>query len=161
MTDPPPLNPERAADEVTPDKVHSIERRRTRYNVAIDPRIPGALSVWWIVFMAALAFAVVAAGALAAQWALYRTYMLGSVIFSACMSGLLMFHITLGIRRRRRATARRLVAISELNHHIRNALQQIVAVTNVHALGGYAEIQSAIDRIDWILRDSSSDIRAE
>jgi hypothetical protein len=82
------------------------------------------------------------------------------MLIPAFVASLLMFHIANGIRNRRKATARRLHAICELNDHVRNGLQQIAAVTAVHAGGGYEEIQTAIGRIERILRDTTTEIRS-
>ena len=45
--------------------------------------------------------------------------------------------------------------ISELNHHIRNALQIIVnhAEVEVHSLSELDDIRNAVSRIDWALRE--------
>ncbi|MGZ4839569.1 MAG: hypothetical protein ACXVZR_13550 [Terriglobales bacterium] len=89
--------------------------------------------------MAALSFVIVAGAALLIQLLVYHVNRLGTVLVAASVAALLMFHLTNGIRNRRMATERRLRAISELNHHVRNGLQQIAAVTTVHASGGYEE----------------------
>ena len=111
--------------------------------------------------MAVLSFAVVACAASLIQLLVYRTNALGSVLVPAFVASLLVFHIANGLRNRRQATARRLHAICELNDHVRNGLQQIAAVTTVHASGGYEEIQQAIDRIERILRDCTTTIRSD
>jgi hypothetical protein len=123
--------------------------------------MPFVPSLWWIAGMAALSFVVVASVVLLIQLLVYHATTLGNVLGSSSVAALLVFHITNGIRNRREATARRLSAISELNHHVRNGLQQIAAVTTVHASGGYEEIQSAIDRIERILRDCTTEIRSD
>lgn len=135
------------------------DRRRTHYGPRLlaSPLVP---SRWWVADVSALSFLIVTSAALLIQLVFYRTNALGTVLASGLAASLVVFHITNGIRNRRKATARRLHAIGELNHHIRNSLQQIAAVTAVHADGGYAEIQSAIDRIEWILRDCTTEIRS-
>jgi uncharacterized membrane protein YdbT with pleckstrin-like domain len=137
------------------------DRRHTRYDPRFDACMPFVPSLWWIAGMAALSFVVVASVVLLIQLLVYHATTLGNVLGSSSVAALLVFHITNGIRNRREATARRLSAISELNHHVRNGLQQIAAVTTVHASGGYEEIQSAIDRIERILRDCTTEIRSD
>jgi hypothetical protein len=117
--------------------------------------------MWWVAGMSMLSFVVVASVALLIQLLVYHANALGTVLVSGLVAGLLVFHITNGFRNRRKATERRLRAISELNHHVRNALQQIIAVTSIHASGGYQEIANAVDRIERILRDSTTEIRSE
>ena len=137
------------------------DRRHTRYDPQFEACLPFVPSLWWIAGMAALSFVVVASVALLVQLLVYHTSAIGNVLATSSVAALLMFHITNGMRNRRKATARRLSAISELNHHVRNGLQQIAAVTSVHASGGYKDIQSAIDRIERILRDTTTEIRSD
>ena len=137
------------------------DRRRTRYDPQFDACIPFVPSLWRVAGMAALSFVIVAGAALLIQLLVYHVNRLGTVLVAASVAALLMFHLTNGIRNRRMATERRLRAISELNHHVRNGLQQIAAVTTVHASGGYEEIRSAIDRIERILRDCTTEIRSD
>lgn len=139
----------------TPDRRHA--RHDPRLKVC-NPVVP---SLWWIAGRFALSFALVAGVTLLIQLLVYHANVLGTVLVSGAVAGLLMFHITNGIRNRRKAAVRRFRAISELNHHVRNALQQIVAVTNIDASAGCQEIASAVDRIERILRDSTTEIRSE
>jgi hypothetical protein len=127
----------------------------------LDTCIPLVPTLWWIAGMAALSFASVASVASLIQLLVYRSSALSTVLVPAFVASLLMFHIANGIRNRRKATARRLHAICQLNAHVRNGLQQIAAVTAVHEGGGYEEIQSAIDRIERILRDTTTEIRSD
>jgi hypothetical protein len=149
----------------TPDRTTAPpptrDRRHAHYDPGYDASIPLVPSLWWIAGMAALSFVVVASVALLAQLLAYRANALGTVLVPGLVAALLVFHITNGIRNRRKATARRLHAVCELNHHVRNGLQQIAAVTTVHSSGGCEEIQNAIDRIERILRDTTTEIRSE
>jgi hypothetical protein len=111
--------------------------------------------------MAALSFVIVAGVALLIQLLVYRAHGVGTVLVPAFVASLLMFHVANGLRNRRKATARRLHAVCELNDHVRNGLQQIAAVTSVHASGGSEDIQNAIDRIERILRDCTTQIRSD
>jgi hypothetical protein len=154
-----PLSPN-AADSGTA-LLPARDRRHTRDDPRFDASIPLVPSLWWIASMAALSFVVVASAALLIQLLVYRASALGTVLAPSLAAALLVFHITNGIRNRRKATARRLRAVCELNHHVRNGLQQIAAVTTVHSSGGYEEIQNAIDRIERILRDTTTEIRSE
>ena len=156
-----PFSPNRPARGVTAAVAPPTDRRHTRSVAWFDVRIPLVPSLWWIAGMAALSFAVVASAASLIQLLVYRTNELGTVLAPSLVASLLAFHIANGIRNRRKAAARRLHAICELNDHVRNGLQQIAAVTTVHASGGYEEIQHAIDRIERILRDCTTAIRSE
>jgi hypothetical protein len=137
------------------------ERRHNRSDPWLDTCIPLVPSKWWIAGMAALSFASVASVASLIQLLVYRSSALGTVLIPAFVASLLMFHIANGIRNRRKANARRLHAICQLNAHVRNGLQQIAAVTTLHASGGYEEIQNAIDRIERILRNATTEIRSD
>lgn len=137
------------------------DRRHARYDPRFEACNPVVPTLWWIAGMSVLSFVVVAGVTLLIQLLVYHANALGTVLVSGSVAGLLVFHITNGIRNRRKAAVRRLRAISELNHHVRNALQQIVAVTSIHTSGGYQEIASAVDRIERILRDSTTEIRSE
>jgi len=55
------------------------------------------------------------------------------------------------LRRQRRIAG----VISDMNHHLRNALQVIVYRTNleIRDRGQLREIRDAVDRIDWALRE--------
>lgn len=137
------------------------DRRHNHSGPWRDTCIPLVPSLWWIAGMAALSFAAVASVASLLQLLVYRSSALATVLLPAFAASLLMFHIVNGIRNRRKAAARRLHAICELNDHVRNGLQQIAAVTTVHASGGYEEIQNAIDRIERLLRDCTIAIRRD
>lgn len=144
------------------DAVHPPVERRHNHSVTwFDASIPLIPSMWWVAGMAAISFASVASVASLIQLLVYRASALGAVLAPAFVASLLMFHVANGIRNRRKATARRLHAICELNDHVRNGLQQIAAVTTLHASGGYEEIQNAIDRIERILRNATTVIRSD
>jgi hypothetical protein len=156
-----PLARDRADRGLTATVPSPGDRRHTRSAAWFDVGVPLIPSLWWIAGMAAFSFAVVASVALLIQLLVYRTNELGAVLVPGFVAALAAFHIANGIRNRRKATARRLHAICELNDHVRNGLQQIAAVTTVHAVGGYEEIQNAIDRIERILRDCTTAIRSD
>ncbi len=137
------------------------DRRRTHAGPRLVAYVPLVPSGWWVADVSALSFLIVTSAALLIQLLVYRSNAFGTVVTSGLVAALVVFHITNGVRNRRKATARRLHAIGELNHHIRNGLQQIVAATALPGNGGYKEIQSAIDRIEWILRDCTTEIRSD
>ena len=65
----------------------------------------------------------------------------------------LLRHIDSGRELRRRQHYALIIA--ELNHHVRNALQIIVsrADVSIHGVPELEDISSAVDRIDWALRE--------
>jgi tetratricopeptide (TPR) repeat protein len=70
------------------------------------------------------------------------------------VAGLLFYTLTNVERQRRKLVRERLSTISEMNHHIRNALQVITYAT---ATGNHDEsvelIRTSVERIEWALRE--------
>lgn len=69
------------------------------------------------------------------------------------VAGILVFRLLQFGRERRRLIEQRLVTISEMNHHIRNALQVISFSAQSSKTKEVAEITEAVDRIQWALRE--------
>ncbi len=70
------------------------------------------------------------------------------------VAGLLAYKLLHFDIERRRRMEERLIAISDINHHIRNALQVIAfSAQGVRSQQELAEIQDSVDRIQWALRE--------
>jgi hypothetical protein len=71
------------------------------------------------------------------------------------LAGVLFFKVLSAGQARRRLVLQRLETISEMNHHIRNALQ-VISLT-VHSKKEQADevanIDRAVNRIEWTLRE--------
>jgi hypothetical protein len=97
---------------------------------------------------------------LALDWVLLRSHegleatIAVSDALGGLIAGVLIFKLLQIGRERRQRVAERLQTISDMNHHIRNALQVISfsmhSATNQKEL---AEIHEALDRIQWALRE--------
>ena len=74
-------------------------------------------------------------------------------LFAAIGLFLLLRHLEISRELRRRQHYA--LIISELNHHVRNALQVIVNRTDlaIHGTAELEDILGAIERIDWALRE--------
>ncbi len=114
---------------------------------------------------AALTGAVVFLLALGLQWVIYDRLLhedglrfVGSVI-SAGFATLLVYTMAFQERKSQLAELRRLETIALMNHHIRNALQEIVnwAGTSEHA----TTIRNSVDRIEWVLSDVAPSVSDE
>jgi hypothetical protein len=72
----------------------------------------------------------------------------------AVLCGALVLKIALDARARRRALFRRLEMIGEMNHHIRNALEEIALSAHLsHDPQVITTISNASERIQWALRE--------
>jgi hypothetical protein len=83
-----------------------------------------------------------------------RTAIAITDVFSGVLASTLVFDALRYARRRRNALLGRDAIIQEMNHHVRNALQTIAFTTHAspdHNLEPV--IQSAIERIQWALRE--------
>ena len=80
--------------------------------------------------------------------------LLTSNALTGLVAGLLFYTLTNNERERRKLVRERLSTISEMNHHIRNALQVITYAT---ATGNHDEsvdlIRTSVERIEWALRE--------
>lgn len=97
---------------------------------------------------------------LALDWALLRHHegpaitIMASDALAGGVAGVLVYKMLQYGRERRRMVEQRLQTISEMNHHIRNALQ--VISFSAHASKSkneLAEITESVDRIQWALRE--------
>jgi hypothetical protein len=90
------------------------------------------------------------------EWAVH-SYVLGIEIIegvlAATIAGVLVFYICLVEHSRTLKYQRRLEAVASLNHHVRNALQTLMSFTDGHSATPANDLQRAIARIDWVLRD--------
>jgi hypothetical protein len=77
-----------------------------------------------------------------------------SDIIAGTLAGFFIFMMLRNIRERRLVILRRLAAIREMNHEIRNALEliQLSAYSTRHQQA-IASITDAVDRIQWTLRE--------
>jgi hypothetical protein len=69
----------------------------------------------------------------------------------AIFTGALVFVIELSHQREQELMNEKLRTIELMNHHIRNALQNIMDSSYVH--GNLNEIRTSVDRIQWALRE--------
>ncbi len=68
-------------------------------------------------------------------------------------AGVIVYQLIVAEREQRQLTQQRLETIALMNHHIRNALQVIVCVRARGDEASLEAIRTAIDRIDWALRE--------
>jgi hypothetical protein len=112
----------------------------------------------WTRIAVLTAFAFIAAFLLhwLMEWAVH-SYVVGIEIFegflAALIAGILVFYICLVEHWRHLKYQRRLQAVARLNHHVRNALQALMGFTDGHLGTPATDLQRAIARIDWVLRD--------
>jgi hypothetical protein len=86
-------------------------------------------------------------------WLLLPMALVSDVV-AGTLAGLFVFVVLRNIRERRLAMLRRLTAIREMNHEIRNALELIqLSAYSTHHQQAIATISNAVDRIQWTLRE--------
>ena len=97
---------------------------------------------------------------LGAQWVVYERIFddpggmrFISPILAGVTTAAFVFRLQLLTQRQQLSQLRRLHVISEMNHHIRNAMQVISCGTYVTNPQAHDSMQSAMNRIDWALRD--------
>jgi hypothetical protein len=84
-------------------------------------------------------------------WSLLPMALVSNVI-AGTLAGVFLFMVLRNLRERRLLTLRRLAAIREMNHEIRNALEQIqLSAYSTHHQQAIAAITLAVDRIHWTL----------
>ena len=89
-------------------------------------------------------------------WSLLPMALVSDAVAGA-LSGTFIFVLLQNTRERRLAMLRRLRAIREMNHEIRNALELIqLSAYSTHHQQSIATITNAVDRIQWTLREISS-----
>jgi hypothetical protein len=117
-------------------------------------------SRWRQLFTAAGWGAAVFLSSLGAQWLIYEKILhvpggmriIGSIL-SGILTSLLAYRLESETVNRRRADLHRFQIISEMNHHIRNAVQVISYHAFVSDPETHGHIREALDRIEWVLRD--------
>jgi hypothetical protein len=86
-------------------------------------------------------------------WSLLPMALVSNVI-AGTLTALFVFVVLRNARERRLAMLRRLMAIREMNHEIRNALELIqLSAYSTHHQQAIATITNAVDRIQWTLRE--------
>jgi hypothetical protein len=86
-------------------------------------------------------------------WLLLPMALVSDVV-AGTLAGLFVFVVLRNTRERRLAMLRRLLAIREMNHEIRNALELIqLSAYSTHHQQSIATISNAVDRIQWTLRE--------
>lgn len=86
-------------------------------------------------------------------WLLLPMALVSDVV-AGTLAGILIFAVLRSTRERRLAMLRRLKAIREMNHEIRNALELIqLSAYSTHHQQAIAAISNAVDRIQWTLRE--------
>jgi hypothetical protein len=86
-------------------------------------------------------------------WSLLPMAMVSNVA-AGTLTGIFLFMVLRKIRERRLLTLRRLTAIREMNHEIRNALELIqLSAYSTHHQDAIVAITDAVDRIQWTLRE--------
>jgi hypothetical protein len=124
------------------------------------PAARSNLTIW----ISALLISIVVFGiALGIQWTIYDRYLhetgiriVGSSI-AAAVSVVLVLFLETSARNQRLREIRRLETIALLNHHIRNALQAIVASTG--SSNSTDIIRAAVERVEWALGEVLPDIQ--
>jgi hypothetical protein len=80
-----------------------------------------------------------------------------SDVTAGTLAGIFLFMVLRNIRERRLLMLRRLTAIREMNHQIRNALELIqLSAYSTHHQQAIATITNAVDKIQWTLREMLS-----
>ncbi len=97
---------------------------------------------------------------LALDWMLLRHHegagitVMASDALAGCVAAGLVYRMLQYGRERRRMVEQRLHTISEMNHHIRNALQVIsFSAHSARSQKELAEITDSVNRIQWALRE--------
>ena len=86
-------------------------------------------------------------------WSLLPMALVSDVV-AGTLSGIFIFALLRNTRERRLAMLRRLKAIREINHEIRNALELIkLSAYSTHHQQAITTISNAVDRIQWTLRE--------
>lgn len=100
----------------------------------------------------------------AADWLLFDAgvgpmhIMLASDGLAAFLAAAFAFKLMVEVHRRRDQLRQQLDVIGETNHHIRNALELIqFSAQSTHNEEVISQISSAVDRIQWVLRDLSGE----
>jgi len=80
--------------------------------------------------------------------------MIVSSTLTGCVAGIVLLQVVRRERERRALIRERLQIVSEMNHHIRNALQVISFVVSKEQDQKTVEmVRSSVDRIQWALKE--------
>lgn len=80
--------------------------------------------------------------------------MIASNTLTGCVAGILLMQIVRRERERRAIIRERLQVVSEMNHHIRNALQVISFIVAKEQDQKTVEmVRTSVDRIQWALKE--------
>ena len=80
--------------------------------------------------------------------------MIASNALTGCVAGIVLLQIIRRERERRALIRERLQIVSEMNHHIRNALQVISFIVSREKDQETVEmVRSSVDRIQWALKE--------
>src|SRR5689334_8131720 len=80
--------------------------------------------------------------------------MIASNALTGCVAGILLLQIVRRERERRAVIRERLQIVSEMNHHIRNALQVISFIVAQEQDQKTVEmVRTSVDRIQWALKE--------
>jgi len=80
--------------------------------------------------------------------------MIASNVLTGCVAGILLLQIIRRERERRAIIRERLQIVSEMNHHIRNALQVISFFVSQEQDQHTVEmVRTSVDRIQWALKE--------
>ncbi|HET9743217.1 MAG TPA: hypothetical protein VFQ00_10740 [Terriglobales bacterium] len=117
-----------------------------------------ARSLRWLQAVTAMALAalVVAGGGLLLDWATLGTRrdLLYSDVFEGALAALLALVAVYYYNKRQQLVIRRLRVISDVNHHVRNALTGVLYSVELSKDKELVQVTSAaVERIDWALRE--------
>jgi hypothetical protein len=125
--------------------------------LAIDRRIPTVRQVLAVALEWGTAVLLLSIGA---TWLVYEKLLhdpggirVISPGIAATVTTVLTYRLQNQDRLRRLAQLRRFEIISEMNHHIRNALQVISYQAFISDAEAHGRIRDALNRIEWALRD--------
>ncbi len=84
--------------------------------------------------------------------------MLASDALAGVLAAAFALKLMVDVHERRDLVRRQLEVIAETNHHIRNALELIqFSAQSTHNEQVISQISTAVDRIQWVLRDLSGE----
>src|SRR5947209_17705598 len=89
-------------------------------------------------------------------WVIYGTtvHVYGSDLVSGVAAALASGLALARLQARRRALLRRMQAVEDVNHHVRNALTEVMLSAALHTDSELnARVRDASNRIEWVLRD--------
>ena len=120
----------------------------------------GEMSPWKTVLLILLVILIVGAAGLlfdrllAREGASRLDLMIVSNALTGCVAGILLMQIVRRERERRAIIRERLQIVSEMNHHIRNALQVISFIVAKEQDQKTVEmVRTSVDRIQWALKE--------